>query len=136
MNKNTKHPHECQEPINVDSTVAVSTYRSHKSPVSQGTRLRKQIVIVLYLLLEPIVHSEWQTNCSFVHVGHFYKPDDTQDNFYTKEVMCGLRLPAVVDLGIHGIELCHCGILPFSSGFSVQEGSTSAGCENREKSLK
>lgn len=84
MNKNTNHPHECQEPINVDSTVAVSTYRSHKSPVSQGTRLGKQTVIVLYLLLEPIVHSEWQTNCSFVHVGHFYKPDGTQDNFTLK----------------------------------------------------
>lgn len=96
--------------------------------VSQGTRLRKQIVIVLHLLLEPIVHSEWQTNCSFVHVGHFYKPDDTQDYFYTKEVTWGLRLPAAADLGIHGSELCHCGRhLPFSLGFSAWEGSTGAG---------
>lgn len=139
MHKNTKHPHECQEPINVDSTVAASTYRSHKSPVSQGTRLRKQIVIVLHLLLEPIVHTEWQTNCSFAHVGHFYKLDNTQDYFYTKEVTWGLRLPAAADLGIHGSELCRWGRpLPFSLGFCPGGGHQCwvNTCDDREKSLK
>lgn len=44
--------------------------------------------------------------------------------------------PSSGRFGIHGSELCHCGILPFSLGFSVQEWSTSVECENGEKSLK
>lgn len=145
MHENTKHPHEChratqrgQPRRSLHVRPAARSYVFLCIPLytgftslqfHQGTRLGKRTLVMLHLLSEPTVNSEWRTNCSFSSLWT-WPGRDTQCCF-TLEVLSGLWLPAAGRFRIHSSDIRHRGTHPpFPSGLSVREGSTRCWAEN------
>lgn len=148
MHENTKHPHERHTATQRGQRRGCLHVRPAARPYvflcvllytgftslqfHQGTRLGKRTLVMLHLLSEPTVNSEWRTNCSFSFSLDIWPTGKRYTVLlYTTEVPPGLWLPAAGRFRIHSSDIRHRGRHPpFPSGFSVREGSTRCWAEN------